>query len=104
MVSRKSSFRIVFAPGARPSWLQRTLAMVLVATLAVLGFFFLTVALALGASLAVVILVRLWWLRRKLRATSRTATYEGDYVVIEHLPQTPGDSPAPDDRARVGPS
>ncbi len=82
-MTRNAGFRIVFPPAARMNWLQRALALLVLATVAVLGFFFLTVALAAGAVLAAAMLVRWWWLKRRLRAAARDATYEGEYVVIE---------------------
>ena len=80
-------FRIVFAPGRRMGWLQRVAAFAVLAGVAVLAFFFLTVALVVGAVLALVVLARLWWLKRRLRQApaAGTGTYEGEYVVIEHV-------------------
>ena len=100
LMNRKSTFRISLRPAARLNWLQRAAGLALLATLGVLGFFFLTVALAAGAMLAAVILLRFWWLRRKLRATAGAATYEGDYVVVQHIPETPQ---TPEQRGRPGP-
>ena len=90
-------FRIVFAPGRQMSWLQRAAAFVALAGVAILAFFFLTVALVVGAILALVVIARLWWLKRKLGAAppAGTGTYEGEYVVIEHLKE---DEPGPASR------
>ena len=82
-MTRNAGFRIVFPSSARMSWLQRAVALRVLATVAVLGFFFLTVALAAGTLLAAAMLVRWWWQKRRLRAATGTGTYEGEYVVIE---------------------
>ncbi len=65
------------------NWLQRFIVLVLAATLGVLAFFFLTIALIAGAVLASVIAVRWWWISRKQPQTV-DQTFEGDYTVIEH--------------------
>ena len=55
----------------------------LFAAVLVVGFFFLTVALAAGAIVALVILARLWWVTRALRRTPEHAEIEGEFAVIE---------------------
>ncbi len=82
-MTRRFETRFAFPPPAQMSWLQKAVALIALCAVAVLGFFFLTMALVAGAILAAVILLRLWWLRRKLRAAASSGTYEGDYVVIE---------------------
>jgi hypothetical protein len=77
-----------------PGWISRILFTLATVTLAVLGFFFLTVALAVSALVALVIGARLWWTIRKLnRAQSAVdgvtgsagdRVVEGEYQVIEH--------------------
>jgi predicted lipid-binding transport protein (Tim44 family) len=47
--------------------LQRLLASLAAVAVIVLGFFFLTIALVLGAVLALVIGLRIWWVMRKLK-------------------------------------
>lgn len=65
------------------SWLQRIALALTAATLALIAFFFVTVALAAGALLAGVIAVRWWWLTRRLRAArNATGPIEGEYRVI----------------------
>jgi len=66
------------------NWLQRVIFLVLAAAIAVLAFFFLTVALIAGAVLASIIAVRWWWIMRKLRPDTVDQTLEGEYTVIEH--------------------
>lgn len=66
------------------NWLQRVILFVLAATIAVLAFFFLTVALIAGAVLASIIAVRWWWITRKLRPEAVDQAFEGEYTVIEH--------------------
>lgn len=92
-MTRHTGFRVVFPPPAQMSWLQRAGAVLAVATLAVLAFFFLTLALVAGAILAAVILARLWWLKRKLQRAAKDGVYEGEYVVIKSAPESSRSSP-----------
>jgi Flp pilus assembly protein TadB len=66
------------------NWLERLLVFLASASLAVLGFFFLTVALIAGTLVAAAVLVRWWWLSRRLRHARAQATLEGEYEVVEH--------------------
>ena len=77
----------------KPGWITRILITLTTVGLVILGFFFLTVALAVGALVALVIGIRLWWAIRKLKR-AQTATdnvtgsagdrvVEGEYQVIE---------------------
>ena len=74
-------------PSARSrgkAWLQTALLAVVGITLAVVGFFFVAVALLAGVCLALVIAVRWWWLVRRLRAARKAAgPLEGEYVVLD---------------------
>lgn len=74
------------------NWLQRAVLFVLAATILILAFFFLTIALVAGAVLASVIAVRWWWLTRNLKPQAVDQTFEGEYTVIEH---SPGDTDPP---------
>jgi predicted lipid-binding transport protein (Tim44 family) len=66
------------------SWPQRALLTLLGAGVIVIGFFFLTLALAAGAILAAVIGVRVWWIMRRLRAARNASVpLEGQYSVVE---------------------
>lgn len=77
----------------KPHWFTRLLLAFTTATLVVLGFFFLTVALAIAAVVALVFGVRLWWTLRKLKRSPGVynaapmpqgkAVVEGEYQVIE---------------------
>ena len=65
----------------KPNWITRLIFAAATLTLVVLGVFFLTVALAVGAVVAAVIGVRFWWALRKrllirhpLPATTRWLT------------------------------
>jgi predicted lipid-binding transport protein (Tim44 family) len=87
--------------------LYRLLAALATAALVMLGFFFLTIALAIGAAVALVIGVRLWWTLRKLKKMQAEAgpisatrdsgnpVIDGDFQVVERennnprLPQEP---------------
>ena len=49
----------------------------------VAAFFFIGIALIAGAILAGVILLRFWWIKRKLRQTREDSYVEGEYRVVE---------------------
>lgn len=49
----------------------------------VLGFFFLAAALMAGGLLAVFLLVRLWWLKRKVQRAAEAEIITADYTVVE---------------------
>lgn len=73
--------------GAGRNWLSRalvtTLGLALGLALAVVAFFFLTVALVVGTLLAAVIAVRVWWVLRRARAQREAAAaLEGEYSVV----------------------
>lgn len=78
----------------KPAWMTRALLTLTTVALVVLGFFFLTIALAVGTLVALVIGVRLWWTIRKLKraqsvsdsvtGTAGDRVVEGEYQVIEH--------------------
>lgn len=82
MEPRNYQRRLTFE--ARPTnWLERALfAMGGIAVIAI-GFFFVTVALIVGALLALVIVARLWWISRKLRRARDRDVVEGEYEVVE---------------------
>lgn len=81
----------------KPSWLMRLWVTLMTIALVIMGFFFFAVALAIGALLALVIGIRLWWTMRKLKAAHNAAggvsrdaasargapVVEGEYQVIE---------------------
>jgi hypothetical protein len=86
----------------RPGWVTRVLVTLATVALVILGFFFLTVALVVGALVALVVGLRLWWTIRKLKRTqpamdgvsgsADARVVEGEFQVIEresgttHLP------------------
>lgn len=51
--------------------------------LVVLGFFFLAAALMAGAVLAGVILIRLWWLQRRIRKAEEARYLTTEYTVVD---------------------
>lgn len=62
--------------------------------LVVLGFFFLAAALVAGALLAMVFLVRAWWLRRRIKRAEEDQYLTTEYEVVDReRPQDPGSSP-----------
>lgn len=103
----------------KPGFIARILITLTTVTLVILGFFFLTVALAVGAVVALVIGVRFWWTLRKLKRmqgdvqhTLRTGgdtVVDGEYRVIEgessvtRLPQN-GDPASPPDAKNTPPA
>lgn len=67
----------------RSNWLERVLYAIGGLAVVVVGFFFLTVAIVVGAILALVIIVRLWWLSRQIRKARDRNLMEGEYEVVE---------------------
>lgn len=70
--------RVRFMP---TSLLGRILSALLTVALLVTGFFFLMFALIAGAVIATIVLARIWWISRKLRARRDETIIEGDYTV-----------------------
>jgi len=64
---------------------ERIVFFVLGLAILVVAFFFIGIALIAGAVLAVIILLRLWWLRRKLREAMNDDVVEGEYTVVESV-------------------
>ena len=69
--------------GSPLNWLERVLFALLGISILVLGFFFLAVALVAGAFIASALIVRWWWLARKLQRARAQETLEGEYVIVE---------------------
>src|SRR3954463_8135372 len=63
------------------SVLGRLLAALLTISLAIVGLFFLAFALVAAAVIAGVVMARLWWVTRKLRAQRDAGVIEGSYIV-----------------------
>ena len=79
-----ASKRHTFRYHARPTtWLGKLAFGAIALSLAVLAFFFLTVALVAGAIVGLALLARLWWLARKLRRERKDAAIEGEYTIVE---------------------
>jgi len=51
--------------------------------LVVVGFFFLAAALIAGGMLAGVILIRLWWLQRKIKQAEEARYLTAEYTVVD---------------------
>jgi predicted lipid-binding transport protein (Tim44 family) len=99
----------------KPSWIARILLSLATVGLVIVGFFFLTVALVVGALIALVIGVRLWWMIRKIKRAhadlhsaphasehsnqadhSDRSVVDGEYQVVERettAPQLPAAQP-----------
>jgi len=74
-------------PGIIPrTWLGRVSATLIAAGLAVVGLFFLVFALVAAALIAGVVIVRIWWGLRKLRAQREADVIEGSYSVETDAP------------------
>ena len=65
--------------------LERIVFFVLGLVVLVAAFFFIGIALIAGAILAGVILLRFWWLKRKLEREQRESYVEGEYKVVEQV-------------------
>ena len=74
-------------PGVIPrTWLGRVSATLIAAGLAVVGLFFLAFALVAAALIAGVVIVRIWWALRKVRAQREADVIEGSYSVETDAP------------------
>ena len=82
MQHRRDPLFLTFEP-RRTNWLERVLYAVGGVAVIVIGFFFVTVAIVVGAILALVIVARLWWLSRKLERARNRNVVEGEYKVVE---------------------
>src|SRR4051812_7497458 len=86
-------------PGLIPRTLLGRVAAALIATsIAVVGLFFLVFALIAAAVLGAVVMARIWWLSRKLRAQRDAGVIEGSYSV--HV-ESPASLPAQGSDASV---
>jgi len=75
--------QIRFINRPQASLLERIVFSVLGLVVLVAAFFFIGIALVAGALLAGVILIRWWWLQRKLRREAADTWVEGEYTVVE---------------------
>ncbi len=75
--------RIRFIHPPRASVFERILLALLGLVVLIAAFFFIGIALIAGAVLAGVILVRFWWLKRKLSSTAQDEVVEGEFSVVE---------------------
>lgn len=86
---------------APPRWLAMLLLVPMLVVAAVFGFFIFLAALGFVLFAAVVIGLRLWWLRRKLRTAASVTdpVLEGEYIVVRETRQRePSPSLRRDDR------
>ncbi len=75
--------RIITRPQA--GLLERIVFFVLGLVVLVAAFFFIGIALIAGAILAGILLIRWWWLKRKLPHAAPDGVVEGEYTVIESV-------------------
>jgi hypothetical protein len=68
--------------GRKKDWLASLLLIPILIAAAVIGFFVFVVILGLVLSVAAGLMLRLWWLRRKLRRAGPSQILEGDYSVV----------------------
>lgn len=68
-------------------WLARVAFAVLGLAIAAIAFFALTIAVMIGAVVALVVGARWWWLMRRARKTAEAqGPIEGEYTVVEREP------------------
>lgn len=74
-----------FNPNVKPinKWVIYLTIIPIAIVMITLGAFFFAAFLAIFAIAAIVIAVRIWWLRRKYRGKTQTTEEEGDYTIIE---------------------
>ncbi|HEY0336177.1 MAG TPA: hypothetical protein VGC70_02470 [Burkholderiales bacterium] len=76
---------LLMGPRAGRNWAQRALWTLAGASVLVLAFLFITVALIAGSLLAIGIALRWWWIVRRLRAAHKAAApLEAEYTVVPH--------------------
>jgi Zn-dependent membrane protease YugP len=73
--------RFIHPPSA--SLFERILFALLGLVILIAAFFFIGIALIAGAVLACVILIRFWWLKRKLSSEAPDQVVEGEFSVVE---------------------
>jgi predicted PurR-regulated permease PerM len=76
--------------------LERIVYGILLLAVLALGFFFLVAALIAGAILAGVILLRFWWLKRKLEKAARDEFITTEYTIVDR--ERPASPPLRDDK------
>ncbi len=80
--SQDPHFRINARPQA--GLLERIVFFALGLLVLVAAFFFISIALIAGITLAGIFLIRLWWNKRKLQRVEQASYVEGEYTVIEN--------------------
>ena len=88
------------------SLLERIVIGILLLAVLVLGFFFLVAALiglSLGSILAAVILLRFWWVKRKLARAAEDEFITTEYTVVERESLDPPPVNADESRPGQGP-
>lgn len=82
-MNRQQDPRIHILNRPQASLLERIVFFALGLVVLVAAFFFIGIALVAGAILAGVILLRFWWLKRKLAREQQDSFVEGEYKVVE---------------------
>lgn len=76
--------------------IERIVLALVALALFVLGFFFLAAALVAGGILALIVLLRLWWLQRKIKKAEEASYLTTQFEVVERESQgDPRLPPAP---------
>ena len=73
--------------GKKQGWLTFLVLIPVLIAAAVVGFFVFVAILGLVLFAAVVLAVRIWWLRRKLRQANAEQVLEGEYIVVRERVQ-----------------
>ena len=74
---------IVYLPPRSRTLPERILYWVLAVAVLMLGFFFLAAAVVAGAILAGVVLLRIWWVARKLRKAAQDEYITTEYQIVD---------------------
>ena len=78
--------RIRIIAASRPGFIGQVVYFLLGIVVLVLAFFFIGIALISGTILAIALLIRWWWLKRRLpRTAPDDGVVEGEYTVIESV-------------------
>lgn len=85
---------LVYLPPRERSLLERIAYGLLAVAVVILGFFFLAAAIVAGAILAGLVLLRFWWLKRKLAKEADRQYIKTEYTVVHReTPAGPHERP-----------